>query len=258
MGERRVISRRCARIALALLALLTLGCVTQAKRDVYRDGGIEVWLRSQERPTSTVERHFSHPLTVSPVRMAHILSRLDIRVGTEKDRVAAIPTDILYPVAEGVSKALAEATPDEVVIAQSVAKTKRMYVFDRTFLTNFLVYARGEQIFIHLSRSEWPIPNRRKETLPEPEIGVHPMDFKLFAGTAMSLVDRQSVMVDWRDPIFREPTRTRITAGGEVIRKTILMESPAEDWVENDESDTAEIFDGLTANQLRALGYAIE
>ena len=80
-------------------------------------------------------------------------------------------------------EALAEATPDEVVIAQSVRKSKRMYIFDRTYLTNFLAYGRGNQLYIHLSRSDWSIPPRRKETLPEPEIGKHPMQFKVFSGT---------------------------------------------------------------------------
>ena len=45
----------------------------------------------------------------------------------------------------------------------------------------------------------------------EPEIGKHPMAFKIFPGTAMALVDKQSVVVEWRDPIFRNPTRTKIT-----------------------------------------------
>jgi hypothetical protein len=230
------------------------GCITQpVTRKVYIDAGIEVFLRSEKRFTTTLEKHYAHPITISPARMAHILSRLDIRRGIEKDRVPAIPTEILYSVAEGVSKALQDATPDEHVVAQSIRKTKRMYVFDRNFLSNFIVYARGEQLYIHLSRSDWPIPPRRKEKLPQPEIGDHPMDFKVFPGIAMALVDNQSVVVEWRDPIFREPTRTKISASGEVIRREVLMESPPEDWPENQPSLPSDALEHLSPESLRAL-----
>lgn len=240
---------------LLLLATLVLatGCVSPVTRDVYKDGGIEVFLRGEKRFTTPVEKHFSHPVTISPSRMAHILSRLDLRVKDQKDRVPAIPTEILYSVAEGVSKALADATADEAVVAQSVRKTKHLYLFDRHFLTNFLVYARGEQLYIHLSRSDWPIPKRRREVLPTPEIGDHPMDFKVFPGVAMAMVDRQSVVVEWRDPVFREPTRTRITASGEVVRKEVLSESPPEEWPENAAPAPADAIEGLAPDQLRAL-----
>ena len=235
-----------------LLGVLVLGCTHPVRRNIYQDDGIHVFLRSEKRFTSTLEKHYSHPMTIAPVRMAHILSRIDIRHGIEKDRRPAIPTEILYPVAEGVAKALAEAGPDEAVIAQSLRKSKNFYLFDRQHLTNFLVYARGEQLYIHLSRSDWPVPPRRRDVLPEPEIGHHPMDFKIFPGTAMALVDRQSVVIEWRDPIFREPTRTRITAAGEVIRKEILAESPPEEWVEN-EVAPAEGLQDLSPETLRDL-----
>jgi hypothetical protein len=241
-------------VPLLALCLATAGCVTRPiTRKTYVDGGIEVSLRSERRLTTTIEKHYSHPITISAVRMAHILSRLDIRRGTEKDRVPAIPTEILFSVAEGVSKALADATPDEYVVAQSVRKTKRLYLFDRNFLSNFIVYARGDQLYIHLSRSDWPIGVRRKKKLPQPEIGDHPMDFKVFPGIAMSLIDTQSVVVEWRDPIFREPTRTKVGPGGETIRREVLLESPPEDWPENQPELPTSALEGLSPNALRAL-----
>jgi hypothetical protein len=242
-------------LSLLLAACLALtGCITQpVMRKAYIDGGIEVSLRSDKRFTTTVEKHYSHPVTIAPARMAHILSRLDIRRGIEKDRVPAIPTDILYSVAEGVTVALARATPDEQVVAQSIRKTKNMFVFDRNFLSNFIVYARGEQLYIHLSRSDWPIPVRRKEKLPQPKIGEHPMDFKIFPGIATALIDKQSVVVDWRDPIFREPTRTKVSASGKVIRREVLMESPPEDWPENRSDLSSNALENLSPERLRAL-----
>ena len=255
---KRALPRRRAKPAAGLLLLVaclaSTGCITQpVTRTAYHDGGIEVFLRSEKRFTTTLEKHYSHPITISPARMAHILSRLDIRRGTEKDRVPAIPTEILYSVAEGISKALSDATPDEHVVAQSLRKTKKMYLFDRHYLSNFIVYARGEQLYIHLSRSDWQVPPRRKEKLPQPEIGAHPMDFKVFPGIAMALVDKQSVVVEWRDPIFREPTRTKISASGEVTRREVLMESPPEDWPENRPALPAEALENLSPERLRDL-----
>ena len=82
--------RRPIRTELGLLVLLAtlltaLGCVSPLKRDVYQDGGIEVFLRGEKRFTTPVEKHFSHPVTISASRMAHILSRLDLRVNAAPD-----------------------------------------------------------------------------------------------------------------------------------------------------------------------------
>ena len=78
------------------------------------------------------------------------------------------------------------------------------------------------------------------------------MRFKLFGGTAMTLIDKQSVAVNWRDPIFKRPTRTKLLPTGEVRRKTILLESPEE--LEDEELEgPAKLPTGLTAAKLRAL-----
>ena len=44
----------------------------------------------------------------------------------------------------------------------------------------------------------------------------------------MALVSDQAVAIDWRDPVFAQPTRTRVLPSGEVVRREVLMESPAE------------------------------
>ena len=66
----------------------------------------------------------------------------------------------------------------------------------------------------------------------------------------MMLVDQQAVAVEWRDPIFQKPTRTRLTPGGKVVRRTILMES-LED--ETDYGPRPQLSDELSPEQLRAL-----
>ena len=100
--------RRCAAVALALTAVLAAGCMTRpVKRNVYTEGRIAVSLREEKRWTRTVAKEYEHPVTIAPVRMAHILSRIDLRTTTKKgnQRMSAIPTEMLYPIAEGVSHA---------------------------------------------------------------------------------------------------------------------------------------------------------
>jgi hypothetical protein len=65
-------------------------------------------------------------------------------------------------------------------------------------------------------------------------------------------VDEQSVAVEWRDPISSRPTRTKILPTGEVMRKTILMESPPEEW-ESEEPAVGVLPESLAPEQLRAL-----
>ena len=245
--------------ALALLpcvALLASACITrQVRQDVYQAGKIEVFLRTDKRLTSAVPKGNDHPVTISAVRIAHILSRLDVRDSVEDGnrRKPAIPTDVLYDVAEGVSRALARASEDQEVVVMAVRTERTFKVFDQDYLTSFVAYVRGDQLYVHLSRSNWFVPDRRREQgLPQPRVGEHPMKMKLYPGTAMALVDEQSAAIDWRDPIFSRPTRTKILPTGEVKRKTILLEST--EGVSGEELESLPALPpGLTPAQLRAL-----
>jgi hypothetical protein len=250
--------RRTTGAALLLLALLLGGCITRpVKEPVFKKDAIEVTLRSEKRWFRTVDKGFSHPITIAPVRMAYILSRIDLRPGHEdKERTPAIPTEFLFPIAEGISEALGRATPDQEVVVMAVRETKRFGIFDHDYLTSFVVYVRDERLYLHMGHHDWQIPPRRDERLPEPRIGDHPERFRLYPGTAMALVDSQSLAIDWRDPIFARPTRTKVLPTGEVVRKTILMESPPE---VDESSESVEPLPGdLSPEQLRALADAEE
>ena len=78
--------------------------------------------------------------------MAHILSRIDVRASAAQGgkRQPAIPTETLFPIAEGVVKALNRADPDQEVVVMSIQKTRNFGVFDHDFLTSFLAYVRGD------------------------------------------------------------------------------------------------------------------
>ncbi|MEM7409523.1 MAG: hypothetical protein AAF430_04710 [Myxococcota bacterium] len=252
-------------LAVAVLALVASGlltsCITRpVKEPVFSERGVDVSLRSESRFFSTVEKGYEHPVTIAPVRVAHILSRIDLRPpegylvaleGEPKKRVAAVRTNALFEIGEGISQALAAAGPDQEVVVMVVRETKRFGVFDHDYLTSFLVYARDDRLYLHMGHFEWEIPKRRKDRLPEPRVGSAPQRYKILPSSAMSLVSSHSVAIDWRDAVFARPTRTRVLPSGEIVRKTILLESPPE--VDDIEDPVARMPDDLSPEQLRAL-----
>jgi hypothetical protein len=244
-------SRRLVCLALALLALGASGCITRTVREtVLDDGPNKVILRSEKRGSTPVDRGFDHPLTIASTRMAHILSRIDVEddSGKKKERRPAIPTQVLYPLADALAKGLAAADSSQEVVVQTVERTKRFGVFDRYYLTSLLVFAQDDLLHIQIARSDWEIPIRRRDKLPEPRAGEQEQSFRLLVDDGMSLSGPQVAVVDWRSPIFARPSRTRITPSGKVLRTTILMESPEE--VPTPRVDSVS---DLSPEQLRAL-----
>jgi hypothetical protein len=243
---------------LGLLVAAATGCVTRPV-PIFEEGGIQVFLRSDVRWMRTVEKGFSHPAAIAPVRLAHILSRIDLKPPSgfllsfegDKSRVPAVQTDALYTVAEGVSKALAAANPDQEVVVMVIRDTKKWGVFDHDYLTSFVTYVRDDRLYFHLSHHDWEIPKTRDERIPEPRVGDNPQRFKLYTGTAMALVSDQAVAIDWRDQIFAKPTRTRVLPSGEVERREVLMESPPEAGEDSDPGMA--LPENLSPDQLRSL-----
>lgn len=239
-----------AALALLVLPVLTAACISRPiKEKVWSDGYTEAFLRSEKKGSRTVHKGFEHPTVIAPVRMAHILSRIDLREGDGGDRVPAIPLDTLFTAAEAMADGLAKANPDQEVVVQSVRRSKKLLLFDHKYLTSMLAYVKNDMLYIHISRSDWEIPPRKEERLPETHVGEYPLDFRLVVDKGMSLVDQQAVAVQWRDPIFKKPTRTRVTGTGKVVRRTVLMESAEDDT----EFDKAPKVEDLSAEQLRAL-----
>src|SRR6267142_3333963 len=118
--------RRLALLAMLAAAVAT-GCMTRPV-PIFEESGIRVFLRSDTRWLRTVEKGYSHPVTIAPVRVAHILSRIDLKppggflvsFEGDKERVPAIQTDALYAVAEGISKALAAADPNQEAVVMII------------------------------------------------------------------------------------------------------------------------------------------
>lgn len=224
----------------ALLLAATSGCFARTVREeVFKEGKTEVFLRGKTKSGEMIDRGFDQPVSIAPVRVAHMLSRMDLRLpesnalfelqrSKKKERIPAFELDLLYVIADGVSQALAKAGPGQEVVVMSVHKSKSFLIFDRDFLTSFVAYVKGDQLYVHLNRYSWEIPARREDRLPEPHVGEHPMKFKVIPSDGMALADEQSAVFDWRSAIFKRPSRTRITPGGKVVRKTVLMEMEEE------------------------------
>lgn len=245
--------RIAAFVLLALVVGASSACVTRTiRKTVVDDGYTAVLLRSQKKGGKPIDKGFEHPVTIAPVRLAHILSRIDLRHkdAKEANRVPAIHLDSLFTIAEGMAQALQMADSSQEIVVQSVRRSKRLGIFDRNYLTSLLCYMKDDLLYIHISRSDWEVPVQRDERLPETHVGKYPLEFRLVVEKGMMLVDHQAVAVEWRDPIFRKPTRTRITPGGKVVRRTILMES-FED--ETDHGPRPQMHDDLSPEQLRAL-----
>lgn len=242
-------------VAILLAALSFASCATRfVRQKVFDSQGVQIFLRTEKGFSSVIEKGYEHPVTIASVRLAHILSRIDVRHRAEDGnrREGAIETDILYTAAEGLAGALAEATSDQQAVVMAFRKERNLGVFDEEFLTSFVAYVRDGSLFIHLSRLDWPVPNRRGLDVPEPRLGDNFSKFRIQGGEAMTVIDPQSLAIDWRDPVFRRPTRTKVLPSGEVVRKNILLESPADTW-DDDVVDLPEVPAGITPEQLRAL-----
>lgn len=250
-GFRRILPR----VALVLVLLAT-GCVTRPIQDkIFEQDYTTIYLRSYKRGTSVVQKHYQHPFTLSPARAAHILSRIDVRTTDgEAERIPAIPTESLYLIGEGLSEAFEKADPNQEILVQSIRRTKRLGIFDRKHLTSFLAYRQDDLLYIHLGVVDWPVPPGREDRLPIPEVGNPSSKFRVIPSKGMTLIDTASVSVVWNDPVFAKATRTRITPGGRVVRRTILMESPdAGDETAPVQQPVQTLPANLTPETLRAL-----
>jgi len=223
-------------IALAALVVCTAalaGCMT-TKQTIINKKAITVQLVS--RRGDSVE--LNHPITIAPVRLSHILARIDVRLSVkeEQQRAPAFHIESLDSISRGLAQGLREAGPNQRVIVYSTRREKRFVFFDKSYLTSFVAYVYGEHLFLHLSRSEWEIPPRREDRLPEPKIGKFPSKFRILPARSMKMVDQQALAINWSDSVFKKPSRTRVTPSGKMIRKTILMESQEPD-IEEPEGD---------------------
>jgi hypothetical protein len=242
---------------LPLLALLALaGCAPRyARVPIYDQEGIQVELRSETRPREGMPRRHDHPATISAIRVAHVLARIDVRMGADEggDRVPAFPTVSLYKVGEEVARAFVKAAPEQEVVVRAVRQEKRFGLFTSSYLTSFVAWMDGDDLVIHLSRVEWLVPKDQEKEIPEPFTNKVVQEFKVLPAEGLVPVGTQAVAVDWRSPIFREPTHVRVGPGGRLMRRTVLLESEAPAEGDAPAKDPAVLPADLPPEALRAL-----
>jgi hypothetical protein len=219
-----------APLALASLLLASLGCGARyARVPVHADDLTQVVLRAELRDGKPVERGFAHPATISGVRLSHVLAQIDVRVneGDEgaSERRPAIHTDLVYPLGELLSQALAKADPNQEVVVQARRKERRLGLFTQSYDTSFVAWVGADGLlYLHLSRLDWPVPKGKEEEPREPLVGREVMAFRALASEGVDPVGHQSVAVHWRDDRFRRPTSVHVGPGGKVSRRTVLMQ----------------------------------
>jgi hypothetical protein len=241
--------------ALALAALGTACGPRYARVPIFDQDGTTVTLRSEVRGGKTAPRGFAHPATISAVRVAHVLARIDVRMGSEEggERVPAFPTVSLFLVGEQVARAFAKATPEQEVVVKAARMEKRLGLFHTKYLTSFVAWMRDDDLVIHLSRAEWQIPKDDEDELPEPYVDRVVQEFKVLPSEGMVPTGPQEIAVDWRSPIFREASSVRVGAGGKLLRRSVLLESEAPAEGEEAEKEPALLPSDLSAETLRGL-----
>ena len=220
-------------ILLGIALLASAGCGTRyARVPLDEDETVRVVLRAELRDGEPINRGFHHPVTISGVRIAHVLAQIDVRVdagdGERSERQAAIATELVYPLGDRLSAALAKADPSQEVVVQALRSERRLGLFTETLATSFLAYVGPDDLLhLELSRLDWPVPKGSEDELREPVAGRELMAFRVLASEGVDPTGHQSVAVHWRDDRFRNPTSVRVGPGGKVTRRTVLMEEEA-------------------------------
>ncbi len=206
----------------AVVALGLMGCATTTvQKTVVDQYGLTIKLRSQARPFGeATPRGFEQPMEIPAPRLALILGGVEIDQRADEDsavfeRRPAVPSKILGKVSEGLSQALAEASPDQEVVVLALRKELQHGIFHRKFLTSFVSYLKDGQLYLFFSRVEWPVDKKRaNDRLPEPSPGDRVMNITTVGNAVYQKAGAQGIRVDWRRPEFGLDTAAT-TEGGE-------------------------------------------
>ena len=240
----------------ALLA--NTGCMTRTVRHrLIEQNLIEVDLVRQVSGFSVEERGYEHPATISAERLAHILGALEVETQDKKGgllREPAFPPEILPRTAEQLSRAFAEAGPNEEIGVKVIRKERRLGLFHQKFLTTFLAYMDDDHLYLLLRRIDWPLKQADEtKPLPEPRRNRKVMNFRLITGDPIFFAGVQDIEVAWRNPVFRTAFRLPGSTKGKRRRRELLETSPIpRDEFEEGRNASSDLKQ-LSPSQLRAL-----
>lgn len=249
-------ARRAPAVAVWLcLSLAIAACTTkQARTPVYDENNVRVFLRSDLERGANLDRGYSHPVTIAPIRITNILSRLEVRKESKDElqavRQPAITTELLYPIGEGVSQALAKADSSQAAVVMAVDRRKSLKVFTADYLTSLIVWVKDDRLFVHLGQLGEPLSDPREKPR-EPQLDVVESKKRVLASEGFTTVGPRLVAADWRSNVFADLGTIRIRPGGNVVRRTILLEEGVEDPAA--QPGPAPPPEGLSPEALRAL-----
>jgi hypothetical protein len=220
-------SKLAGAFALLVTAFVASGCMTKVvKLPVFDESNVEVFLRYDSRGGKPVDRGFSHPVTIAPMRITNMLARIEVRKGDKPEREPAIPTELLYPIGEGIARALAKADSSQEVLVMATERKRNMAVFTQDYLTSLIVWNQDDKIFVKLGHLDWAIPKGNKEEkIPEPKTGEIVGKNRAVPSEGIAAEGNQLVTANWRDPIFKDSGALHVRPGGQVVRRTVLMDS---------------------------------
>lgn len=203
------------------------GCATDRtiRTPVFDEGGVRVFLRETRAGEEDAARDFSHPTVIAPIRVSRIVGSIDVRERDGEERRAAIPTEVVYPVGEGVAEALGKANSNQEVVVMAVSRKRRMGIFTSDYLTSMIVWVKDDELWIHLGDLETQLSSDPTDKTPEPQFGSTTRRFRVLPTEAVRVAGGQTVAVTWRDDRFAKSGPIRTRPGGRTLRRTILMES---------------------------------
>ena len=246
-------------IAVLAVALAATGCMTkQARTPVYDQNNVRVFLRQDLKGGKPVDHGFSHPVTIAPIRVTNILSRIEVRKeGDDKEtlntnpRQPAISTALLYPIGEGVAEALAKADSTQVVVVMAIERRKSLKLFTADYLTSLIVWVQDDRMYVHLGKLGEPLSPDERDKPREPQLDVVESKKRVLASDGFTVAGPRLVAADWRSSVFGDLSAIRIRPGGNVVRRTILMEEAPDDPAS--QPGPAPPPEGLSPEALRAL-----
>jgi hypothetical protein len=263
-------------LAVAVTAALGTGCSTRTSRDrIVNRYGLDVHLESERKMFGkAIDQGYAHPSDITVQRLEIILGSLEIE-RRERARTVigpAIPAEILRPISQGLAEGFREADSTQHIAVIAMRKQRQKAIFHREFLTTLVAFMEGEDLVIHLSRSDWPVPDQQRNlpqqnqrtNVPFPGIDDPQEKFRVATNEFVRRSGRSGVAVDWQSDVFNSFASARVAraapatgasagssdgAGG---KTTVLMAEPEEPLPEIAPL-TSEQIERLSPDDLRSL-----
>lgn len=256
-----------SRLALLLIPVLCGGCTTiAAEKQVVRENNLTIKLRAEKKLFGdVVEQGYQHPAVISAARLENILGRIEVDTRKKKkskirQRREAIPDQLLPKVSDALGRAYAEAGPNQSIVVLALRKQMQHGIFQRKFLTSFVTYMKDDQLFVFMSRVDWPIEEHYKNAkLPEPRPNDEVMNLTAVTNPTFKPAGSQGVRVDWRDPTFGALLQTAAPAVDDPPETTEPGQAATERSLEDLSPDSlrrlADLEEAHDAGQIDAAEY---